>query len=137
MTTDTSYSKRLNPFTVTVLERGTMNNRSSEFIGRGNLIVNNFFFLSGKHWIKRWTLSPSDWGEYLTIIDTMHFTLLFGSFIAFKFITLRKLYKGKITENATLIVYLRNIEIWNLYGQQAEQGYRATAQVSSAVNNCV
>ena len=36
----------------------------------------------------------------------MHLTLLFGSFIA-----LRKLDKGKITENATLIVYLRNIEI--------------------------
>lgn len=53
MTTDTSCSKRLNPFTVAVLERGTMNNRSSEFIDRGNLIVNNFFFLSGKHWIKR------------------------------------------------------------------------------------
>ena len=67
----------------------------------------------------------------------MHRTLLFGSFITFKFITLRKLDKGKITENATFIVYLRNIEIWNLYGQQAEQGYRTTVQVSSAVNNCV
>lgn len=44
-------------------------------------------------------------------INTMHRTLLFGSFITFKFITLRKLDKGKITENATFIVYLRNIEI--------------------------